>query len=317
MADRRTVDELSLEELEQLLIIKRREARMQRLHQLATQGRVVEVNPLALEQAPAPTPGRGAAGHPGRRFSAVQMRPLDAAAPSPASAPSRGRRLRDHILLGIEILALAGLLFVFISTYETLRTLNQEVTTARAAGQEVPVPTPTPLVHFERLPGGHTPPNQLGGTAPDVPLHLQQWVQPAPPQPVPTPSVGKPTRIVIPAIGVDAPIVEGVTWEDLKKGVGHLPGSAHPGQRGNMYLAAHNDIFGEIFRDLEKLELGDEFTVYSGSQQFRYKVTAKRIIDPTDVSVMLPSTKPIATLQTCYPYLVDTHRLVVIGELVE
>ncbi|MGC8880148.1 MAG: sortase, partial [Anaerolineae bacterium] len=105
--------------------------------------------------------------------------------------------------------------------------------------------------------------------------------------------------------------------EDLKKGVGHLPGSAHPGQRGNMYLAAHNDIFGEIFRDLDKLELGDEFFVYSGNQQFRYKVTAKRVIEPTDVSVMFPSTKPVATLQTCYPYLVDSHRLVVIGELVE
>jgi sortase A len=317
VADRRTVDELSLEELEELLIIKRREARMQRLRQLAAQGRVAHVNPLALEQMPASAPGHPPPRQTGRRFSAVQLKPSDAAASFPTPAMSRGRRWRDRILLGIEILALAGLLFIFISTYDTLRTLNQEMVTARAAGQEMLAPTPTPLVYFERLPGGHTPPNQLGGTAPDVPLHLQQWVQPAPPQPLPTPSVGKPTRIVIPAIGVDAPIVEGVTWEDLKKGVGHLPGSAHPGQRGNMYLAAHNDIFGEIFRDLDKLELGDEFFVYSGNLQFRYKVTAKRIIEPTDVSVMLPSTRPIATLQTCYPYMVDTHRLVVIGELVE
>lgn len=317
MADRRTVDELSLEELEELLIIKRREARMQRLHQLAAQGRVVHVARSALEQMTAPLSDHPSARQTGKRFSAVHLRSLDAAASLSESRVSRSRRLRDRILLGIEILALAGLLFIFFSAYEMLRILNQEIVTARAAGQEAFAPTPTPLVHFERLPGGHTPPNQLGGTAPDVPLHLQQWVQPAPPQPLPTPSVGKPTRIVIPAIGVDAPIVEGVTWEDLKKGVGHLPGSAHPGQRGNMYLAAHNDIFGEIFRDLDKLELGDNFFVYSGSQQFHYKVTAKRIIEPTDVSVMLPSTKPIATLQTCYPYLVDSHRLVVIGELVE
>lgn len=317
MADRRTVDELSLEELEELLIIKRREARMRRLQQLASQGRVAYMPSSLLEQIPASSPDHSSTKPIGRRFSAVPLKPLDDAISSSTPGVDRGRRLRDRILLGVEVLALAGLLFVFFSTYETLRALNQEVITARAAGQEVFVPTPTPLVHFERLPGGHTPPNQLGGTAPDVPLHLQQWVQPAPPQPLPTPSVGKPTRIVIPTIGVDAPIVEGVTWEDLKKGVGHLPGSAHPGQRGNMYLAAHNDIFGEIFRDLDKLELGDEFFVYSGSHQFRYKVTTKRIIEPTDVSVMLPSTKPIATLQTCYPYLVDSHRLVVIGELVE
>ncbi|PWH19779.1 MAG: hypothetical protein DDG58_04140 [Ardenticatenia bacterium] len=317
MADRRTVDELSLEELEELLIIKRREARMWRLRQLAAQGRVVHTSSSSLAQTSASHSDPGYTRPTGKRFSAVPLKPLDAAVRPSPSGMNRGQRLRDRILLGVEILALAGLLFVFFSAYETLRTLNQEVITARAAEREMLVPTPTPLVHFERLPGGHTPPNQLGGTTPDVPLHLQQWVQPAPPQPLPTPSVGKPTRIVIPAIGVDAPIVEGVTWEDLKKGVGHLPGSAHPGQRGNMYLAAHNDIFGEIFRDLDKLELGDEFFVYSGSHQFRYKVTAKRVIEPTDVSVMLPSTKPIATLQTCYPYLVDSHRLVVIGELVE
>jgi sortase A len=172
-------------------------------------------------------------------------------------------------------------------------------------------------VNFDRLPGGHTAPDSAGGTAPDVPLHLQQWVQPGPPQPVPTPGVSQATRIVIPAIGVDAAVVEGVAWEDLKKGVGHLPGSAHPGERGNMYLAAHNDIFGEIFRHLEDLELGDEFFIYSGSQSFRYVVTSTRIIEPTDVSVMYPSTEPIVTLQTCYPYLVDSHRLVVIGELAE
>ena len=317
MADRRTVDELSLEELEELLIIKRREARLRRLHQLAAQGRVAHASASLFAPMPTAHSDRAPTRPVGRRFAAVPLRPLDAAmSPSP-SGMNRGQRLRDRILLGVEILALLGLLFVFFSTYTTLHALNQEVITARAAEQEMFVPTPTPLVHFERLPGGHTPPNRLGGPAPDVPLHLQQWVQPAPPQPLPTPSVGKPTRIVIPAIGVDAPIVEGVTWEDLKKGVGHLPGSAHPGQRGNMYLAAHNDIFGEIFRDLDKLELGDEFLVYSGNLQFRYKVTAKRIIEPTDVSVMLPSTRPIATLQTCYPYMVDTHRLVVIGELVE
>jgi sortase A len=46
-------------------------------------------------------------------------------------------------------------------------------------------------------------------------------------------------------------------------------------------------------------------------------VTEKRIIEPTDVEIMLPTTEPVATLQTCYPYLIDTHRLVVIGELAE
>mgnify|MGYP000061884674 CR=1 FL=1 len=311
MADRRSVDDLTLEELEELLVIKRRQARQQRLHQLGVQGRVANPvqRPAAVRPSPAPT---------ATRFYASEVRPLTSSVAASAGSRGRGRTLRDRVLLGIEILALAGLLYVFVSTYGTLRTLNDEVTTARAAAQDVTAaPTPTPLVHFDRLPGGHTPPGTAGGTTPDVPVHLQQWVQPAPPQPLPTPAIGAPTRVVIPRIGVDAPIVPGVTWEDLKKGVGHLPGSAHPGQRGNLYLAAHNDIFGEIFRDLDRLEPGDEFFVYSGSEAFRYVVTSKRVIDPTDVSVMYPSTQPIATLQTCYPYLVDSHRLVVIGELAQ
>jgi sortase A len=68
---------------------------------------------------------------------------------------------------------------------------------------------------------------------------------------------------------------------------------------------------------LEDLEVGDEYFIYAGNEEFRYVVTERRIIEPTEVDVMLPTTKPVATLQTCYPYMVDTHRLVVISELAE
>jgi len=314
MADRRTVDELTIEELEQILLIKRRQARQESLHRLAAEGRLAGRSPLLVEEAPS-SPAPKSPRLAGGRFHSPNVRPLsDSASPVRSTAS----RVRDRLLLGLEVLALAGLVAVLVSSYANLRLLNDEVAVAREAPEEtVILPTPTPLVNFDRLPGGHTSPNSPGGAVPDVPVHLQQWVQPAPPQPVPTPSAARPTRIVIPAIGIDAPIVGGITWDDLKKGVGHLPGSANPGERGNMYLAALNDIFGEIFRYLDKLELGDEFTIYSGDQPYRYIVTAKRVIDPTDVSVMYPTTEPIATLQTCYPYLVDTYRLVVIGELAD
>ncbi len=319
MADRRTVDELSVEELEQLLLMRRRQARQGRLRQLAAEGRLADQSPLLAETVPSlprapksPWPGAG-------RFQSPNLRPLSnvSAVESHKAAPvqRRGRRIRDRLLLVLEVLALVGLVVVLISSYDTLRTLNSEVAVAIETQEVTIAATPTPLVNFERLPGGHSPPNSPGGAVPDVPAHLQQWVQPAPAQPVPTPSAAYPSRIVIPSINVDAPVVGGVTWEDLKKGVGHLPGSANPGERGNLYLAAHNDIFGEIFRYLDKLELGDEFMVYSDDQSYRYVVTSKRVIEPTDVSVMYPSTEPIATLQTCYPYLVDSHRLVVVGEL--
>jgi sortase A len=318
MADRRTVDELSIEELEQLLFIKRRRARQERLRQLAAEGRLADQSPLLAADAslPGASKSRPAAGG---RFQSSNVRPLSQPSSDGSHQALRTRskagRIRDRLLLGLEIIALIGLVTVLLSSYDTLRTLNAEVTVAQEAQAVTIAPTPTPLVNFDRLPGGHSPPSAPGGAVPDVPAHLQQWVQPAPAQPVPTPSAAYATRIVIPAIDVDAPIVNGVTWEDLKKGVGQLPGSANPGERGNMYLSAHNDIFGEIFRYLEKLELGDEFFVYSGDQSYRYLITSKRVIEPTDVSVMYPTTEPIATLQTCYPYLVDTHRLVVVGEL--
>ena len=185
-----------------------------------------------------------------------------------------------------------------------------------------PIIVASQSIALTQLPGGHSPPTSPGGAVPDVPLHLQQWVQPSA-SPASTVAIeveqtsNPPTRIVIPKIKVDAPIVNDITWEDLKKGVGHLPGSAHPGERGNLYLAAHNDIFGEIFRHLDELEPGDEYFIYGGEQKFRYVVKEKRIIEPSNVEVMWPTTEPVATLQTCYPYLMDTHRLVVIGELAE
>jgi sortase A len=91
--------------------------------------------------------------------------------------------------------------------------------------------------------------------------------------------------------------------------------SANPGERGNMVLSAHNDIYGEIFRRLGELELGDEVVIYAGEQPYRYAVTAKQIVEPTEVGVLASTTKPVATLITCYPYMVDTHRVVVVAEL--
>jgi sortase A len=232
--------------------------------------------------------------------------------------------MMDMALLGLEIISLVGLVAVLVASYFNLKELNNEVSIAQQSvvkSQVAPTPTATPPIALARLPGGHSSPTAPGGAIPDVPQHLQQWVQPKSASnlgPIEiAPGSSAPTRIIIPRIKVDAPIIQGVGWEDLKKGVGHLPGSANPGERGNLYLAAHNDIYGEIFRYLEELEVGDEYFIYSGEAKFRYVVKEKRVIQPTEIGVMLPTTEPVATLQTCYPYLVDTHRLVVIGELAE
>jgi sortase A len=206
---------------------------------------------------------------------------------------------------------LLGLVAILVVSLSNLRALNSEHAEASLLSATA-TSLPNPLA-VDVLPGGHEPPEEPG----TIPIHLRSLVEgEAPPAiPIPTPAPEDPTRIVIPAIGVDALIVEGDTPEQLKLGVGHYVHSADPGERGNMVLSAHNDIYGEIFRRLSDLELGDEVTVYADEKPYRYIVTTKRIVEPSEVSVLAPTTKPVATLISCYPYMVDTHRIVVVAEL--
>jgi len=110
--------------------------------------------------------------------------------------------------------------------------------------------------------------------------------------------------------------VPGDDWESLKKGVGWHLASAKPGEKGNIVLSAHNDIFGAIFRYLHKLEPGDEVYVYDrAGRRYRYVVAVKRIVEPTAVEVLRQTNEPIATLITCYPSPLNTQRLVIVAEL--
>jgi sortase A len=134
---------------------------------------------------------------------------------------------------------------------------------------------------------------------------------------IPTPGPAQARSIFIPSLWNDAaPIVQGDGWEQLKKGVGQFIGSTNPGERGNLILSAHNDIFGELFRDLDQLKPGDEILIQTSTQDYSYFVTGTRIVEPTEVSVLEPTAKPTITLISCYPYLVDNQRIVVFGELV-
>jgi len=321
MKDRRTVDELSVEELEEILRVRKREARLERLRRLGKEAEASALDPLApkpVEPQPLPLP----TDH--RRFQGVgataQYRAHALDGPPPEEGSKRQPRrirwdwLRDRSLLVVELAVLVGLMLVLFSLLATLREINEEASQVQQA--QLPTPTPTPLIQVVVLPGGHTPPDAPGGPAPEeIPAHLRDLVGAITPLPMPTPGPEHAIRIQIPAIGVDAPVVEGDDWEPLKQGAGHHVGSANPGESGNCIISAHNDIFGKIFRDLPDLDLGDKILIHTASQVYRYVVTQKRIIEPTEVSVMYPTSSPVLTLISCYPYGIDTHRVVVIAEL--
>jgi sortase A len=101
----------------------------------------------------------------------------------------------------------------------------------------------------------------------------------------------------------------------LKKGVGQHIGSSNPGEKGNVVLSAHNDIFGEIFRELDRLKPGDTITLYTNQRAYNYVVSGSEVIEPTQVEVMESTSKPTITLISCYPYLVDDKRIAVTGRI--
>jgi sortase A len=168
------------------------------------------------------------------------------------------------------------------------------------------------------LPSGHTPPDAQGNTRPneaEIPEHLRPMVQSLGSIAVPTAGPEQAIRIQVPALNVDAPVVQGDGWEQLKKGVGQHIGSANPGQSGNVVLSAHDDVYGQLFRYLDRLVPGDRVILYTQQRQYVYVITGTIIVEPTQVEVMAPTADPTITLISCYPYLVNKQRIVVFAKL--
>jgi sortase A len=136
---------------------------------------------------------------------------------------------------------------------------------------------------------------------------------------------GLPTRIVVPAASVDAPIAEvGVTvvngvpsCETAWKAAGHHLDSALPGQPGNMVITGHVSVADRsnlaAFKQLDRVAIGDTVEVYSGDQVFRYAVSKVVVVPPSAVNLLRSQPGSTVTLITCTHDL--KNRLVVIGTL--
>lgn len=232
----------------------------------------------------------------------------------PAAQPaarSRGRRLVDNLLLIVEVCAVVGLALILISGLDVLGELNREFSQAMVQ----PTLTPTPLFAAVVLPSGHTPPNAPGGARPneaEIPAHLKPLVQSIPSVSIPTPGPEQAIRIQIPAIAVDNRIIQGDEWEQLKMGVGQHIGSVNPGEKGNVVLSAHDDIYGEIFKNLDRLKPGDQVVLFTNQRSYTYVVMSNpQIVEPSQVEFLASTSEPIVTLISCYPYLVDNKRIIV------
>jgi sortase A len=106
-------------------------------------------------------------------------------------------------------------------------------------------------------------------------------------------------RIEIGTIGLSAMILEGTDRKTLRRAVGHIPGTALPGQQGNVAIAGHRDTF---FRGLRNVHKGDEITLTTLNGTSRYRVDSTQVVEPEDIWVLGHSDKSILTLVTCYPF---------------
>jgi len=390
MSDKREIDDLTVNELKELLYIKRRARRQNRLRRLKAEGRIVdvgetidldsqvsemgeiEIDVLAAMESLA---AEGASEDPANADLASEklapekpvpekqtsetvamyklaagtianddMEPQTLATDSDAyeadviidfepevqseededgSRPTRPwRPFANRLLLAVEVAAVIGLIILAYTIWQTTRELNEEIAEAQQAASAslaLPTPTATPVIGVVVLPSGHKPPVNgrppEPGEAGEIPEHLLPILDTYVPPPIPTPGPEQARRIQIPALELDKPIVQGDNWEELKKGVGQHIGSGLPGELGNIVLSAHNDIYGEIFRYLDQLALGDEIIITTERQSYTYVVRDLKVVDPTDVWVMASTEHSSTTLISCYPYLVNNKRIVVFADL--
>lgn len=120
-------------------------------------------------------------------------------------------------------------------------------------------------------------------------------------------------------------VIEGVGRADLRKGPGHYPGSAMPGELGNFVVSGHRTTYSAPFNRLDALRAGDEILVDTRRTQFVYEVTDRKIVKPTAVEVTAPvpghpgraPTDKMITLTTCHPKYSAAKRLIIFGRLVE
>jgi len=177
-----------------------------------------------------------------------------------------------------------------------------------------PAPEPTPIIQAVILPDGHTPPTSPGGARPneaELPEHLLPIWQSFSNLPTPLPALEQAIRIQIPAIRVDAPVVQGDGWDQLKRGVGQQVGTPDPGESSNTVLSGHNDVYGEVFRYLDQLNPGDQVILFTSRRQYTYVITGTQMVEPTAVEVMAQTSDARVTLVSCHPYLIDDHRIVI------
>jgi sortase A len=248
---------------------------------------------------------------------------------APVEEPPTSRSVLPLTLIGIA-LALVGVIAVGYAAFQlygtnilTARTQSDLATEfaarlAAGVGEYTPGATPTGTAAD---PSAFDDPDDvpviIGPVGPARPFPLEEaalysWLYEGPPE------LGVPlARIVIPAIGVDRIVVEGVGVPELRKGPGHMSDTAIPGQLGNAVISGHRTTWGAPFNRIDELEPGDQITVETMIGTHTYEVVSSEVVWPSESWVTHQWEGAWLTLTTCTPEGSSRHRLIVFAKLVD
>jgi sortase A len=220
--------------------------------------------------------------------------------------PPRRRRLVAGVVAALLVAGLVGVVVVMITAGRSPVTVASFDADSATPTTSTPTTTSTTTTSTSTT----TTTTTTSTTVATLPLQMTQPI--APPRDVRAaennPELG---RIVIPKIGLDSELNEGIRLTTLDRGPGHWPGTAMPGQIGNVVVAGHRTSHGAEFRHLDALAPGDEVVFSTADGTFTYHVTGTQIVTPDAVWIVDPTDTPTATLFACHPLGSTAKRIVV------
>jgi sortase A len=216
---------------------------------------------------------------------------------------SPARRAVVALVIGlVAIVAVVGAIVAFTTGSEPTSVASSDIAATTA--------TIAPTTTVEATTTTTTTATTTSVTTTTLPRQSTQPI--APPQDARGPENNPPLgRIVIPEVGLDAELEEGIRLTTLDRGPGHWPGSAMPGEIGNVVVAGHRTSHGAEFRYLDQLAPGDKVIFTTDTGAHTYLVTGTQIVTPNDLWITNPTDTPTATLFACHPLGSTAKRIVV------
>ena len=183
-------------------------------------------------------------------------------------------------------------------------------------------PAPPPLLRASFV-GPSTPEVRLQPvveappTAPEAAPAARKGPIDVPADPYASEAIVEIGRLEIPKLGVAQRLMEGVTLRNIDLGPSHWPGTALPGDAGNMVVAGHRVTHSRPFRNLDRLGTGDQILVTASGRRATYQVASSFVVTPDRTDIANPTGSPTLTLFACHPPGSARQRYVVRAELVD